>query len=130
MKSLIESLGLVGLYPEPIGATADLLLQSSPKLKPFFLACFDGDGDNMARVVSYLETMLGHSALAADVAQVVVDMKGRVRLLPMSLLAYSCHLNHTAFKSNEGAFSVSLLGKGGAKPDYSSIPQFVDTDSQ
>ena len=124
-KSLIESMGLVGLFPEPPVDTSTLLSQSNPRLKPFFVACFGG-GDTRTRVVSYLEAMLGNCAPSDDVSDVVIDdSKERVRVLPFFLLAYSCHLNNTVLKSNVGAFSVSLLGKGGSRGDYDSMPEFV-----
>ncbi len=125
MKSLLECLPLVGLYPEQGNG------REFSHVHEFF-ACLNSSALRLdlvddrkekkklaRRLISpYLGSMLGDHACAGDVidAMLTSDDCG-VRALPLLLVAFSCHLSKTALRSCS-AFEVALLG--GKKKEQSS----------
>lgn len=111
MKSLLECLPLVGLYPE-LGNVSEL-----PHVQEFS-ACLNSalslnlNEDKKKRknlVSSYLDSMLGNLACTSEVIDAMLTSNDCVRVLPLFLMAFSCHLSKTALKSCS-AFDVALLG--------------------
>ena len=120
MKSFLECLPLVGLYPE-LGNGSELphVQEFSACLHSALSLSLIEDKQKRKEVVSYyLDSMLGNRASTSDVIDAMLS-NGRVRVLPLFFVAFSCHLSKTALKSSCSAFDVALLG-GKAKKEVQS----------
>lgn len=127
MKSFLECLPLVGLYPE-LGNGSELphVQEFSACLRSALSLSLIEDKQKRKEVVSYyLDSMLGDRASTSDMIDAMLS-NGRVRVLPLFLVAFSCHLSKTALKSSCSAFDVALLGGKARKVQSSGGVRLVE----
>lgn len=127
MKSFLECLPLVGLYPE-LGNGSELphVQEFSACLHSALSLSLIEDKQKRKEVVSYyLDSMLGNRASTSDVIDAMLS-NGRVRVLPLFFVAFSCHLSKTALKSSCSAFDVALLGGKARKVQSSGCVRLVE----